>query len=1316
MEVYNSSYSIISLNTGGLRTQDRLDTALQYCKNSEADFSILQETHLGPAKYNQLRNDWQGQIILAPGTVHRDGIMLLRKNSAPEIQLLRSDPKGKYLIFNIVNTNDTVVAIYAPSGILKEKRQERKLFYYRIRRLIRKYMPHGSNLILLGDFNTTLNKLDRTSGENFDTDVQKELQGILSEFDLEDHWRLQNPKERVYTHYHGRTDTYARLDRAYTTTKIRTDIHITHNINSFSDHYHSVILKRSNKDLERGKGYWILNNALLKDSVYCAEIKKPWCNWQEQKQGFESVSEWWEYGKKHIRDFTKIYTRASTAQKNKRKNSLLKRLRNTYSKIHTNPNLQITINNLRSQLYQIELEEAQGAKIRAKIQHELQGEKCSKLFFSEMEKRKDVQQTMLSLNSEKGKLLTSQTDILEEVKNYFRKLYNPQDPFLQPNFNRNNGKSSFKKDSEIENKKRNQNKMIQKLNKTISEENKQKCEKDIEATDIEQAIKSFQNNKSPGNDGLTVEFYKAFFDILQNDLKQLYEEISQKRKMPDSMRQAVITCIYKKGNMQNITNWRPISLLNYDYKIYTKVIATILQGSLEDIIDSEQTAAIRGRSIIENLQLNRDIISYANLNNLEAAIITLDQEKAFDKVDRQFLFKILQKFGYGPKLIAKIETIYKDIEAQVKINGYLSHFFSVIRGVRQGCPLSMILYILLAEVFIQNIKQNDNIKGITVEGREIKISAFADNTTLYIGDNNSLGHLQIQLLQFERYTGVNYNWDKCFGMWMGTNIGKQSKPLDFKWNSKKIKILGFIYGQNGRENPLENWDKVKKKIQKDIANWNNLRLSLIGRKLVINQIMLSKMWYLAYVETPPKFILQEIKREIYNFLWNFKKIRVNMLTTTMPIAVGGLAIIDIETQCKALLCSIVVKFIRDIPKNKVWTELMLWHLNRFRKAHQGINTFKTFLGNVYRSQQERFYRNLLTAWSDLTENELPEPATLQEIHNEPLFLNPKSENKQNPSKYLGKPPPPWARERFVIVRDICNKNRPGFISADKFLEANIPRKVRFNPKAEDLEELKKLLPHRWTQKIQRETAQPESSKIKIKYRAFNEKWKIAQIEVLHCKDFYRTIHFKKLIPLYQIKKYEKWDKSVTTTLSEKDWKQIFTNLYKRTKQKEAFDIRYKFLHFAQPTAVKLQELREGQTSTDCPRCGKHEETHTHWMFSCASSQNLFIYLQSLLETIYAEPFDNTEKDALLIPLLEYPNQFPIAEELIEIYFISIRTIRKDATYGTLISSEMQLKLFKDSIRERVMHLYNAAALDKDLNNFLSIWNKLITKEGKVQIP
>ena len=131
---------------------------------------------------------------------------------------------------------------------------------------------------------------------------------------------------------------------------------------------------------------------------------------------------------------------------------------------------------------------------------------------------------------------------------------------------------------------------------------------------------------------------------LQDDLKELYNEISEKGRMPEIMLQAVLTCIYKKGKMEDITNWRPISLLNYDYKIIAKILANRLQGSLDDIISKEETAAVKGRAIIENLQINRVIISFANTNNLEASIITLGQEKAFDRVDRKFLLKT-KKFG-----------------------------------------------------------------------------------------------------------------------------------------------------------------------------------------------------------------------------------------------------------------------------------------------------------------------------------------------------------------------------------------------------------------------------------------------------------------------------------------------------------------------------------------------------------------------------------------------------------------------------------------------------------------------------------------------
>ena len=168
-----------------------------------------------------------------------------------------------------------------------------------------------------------------------------------------------------------------------------------------------------------------------------------------------------------------------------------------------------------------------------------------------------------------------------------------------------------------------------------------------------------------------------------------------------------------------------------------------------------------------------------------------------------------------------------------------------------------------------------------VSQTEIKISAFADDTTLYIGENTSPIHLQNQVQDFELFAGVKYKREKCVGMWLQVNIVNTDESIGFTWNSEKIKILGYTYGQNPKESQDENWQKVKSKIQRDISKWNNLKLSLIGRNLIINQVMLSKIWYLAYVETPPKPMTTDIKKSIYNFLWNFKKIRVNMV---MPVS------------------------------------------------------------------------------------------------------------------------------------------------------------------------------------------------------------------------------------------------------------------------------------------------------------------------------------------------------------------------------------------------------------------------------------------------
>ena len=196
---------------------------------------------------------------------------------------------------------------------------------------------------------------------------------------------------------------------------------------------------------------------------------------------------------------------------------------------------------------------------------------------------------------------------------------------------------------------------------------------------------------------------------------------------------------------------------------------------------------------------------------------------------------------------------------------------------------------------------------------------------------------------------------------------------------------------------------------------------------------------------------------------------------------------------------------------------MLWHINRFRNAKQEINLFKTYIPNTNRSKQQQFYRDLLIAWTTLTNNDKVEPLTLAEIYNEPLFFNKNSITQNNQSQYLLRSPPPWAREHFRTIGDLCKKTEPGFISLEEFLRANKLKEVRHSPKPKDFYELMKLIPQDRKQKINIGYTQPEKSKVKIKHRS--GKWIVAEVNTLSCKDFYNTIHFPTLVPMYENKKY-----------------------------------------------------------------------------------------------------------------------------------------------------------------------------------------------------
>ncbi|KAJ3584785.1 hypothetical protein NHX12_015280 [Muraenolepis orangiensis] len=190
----------------------------------------------------------------------------------------------------------------------------------------------------------------------------------------------------------------------------------------------------------------------------------------------------------------------------------------------------------------------------------------------------------------------------------------------------------------------------------VSEEANSQLEGPLTIQELQTALQGMQGRRAPGIDGLSVEFYKAYWDVLSHDLLDVFNESLASGSMPVSCRRAVITLLPKKGNLQDIKNWRPVSLLCVDYKILSKALATRLGKAVEQVIHRDQTYCVPGRSMVDNVHLIRDVLEVSSSLDINTGLISLDQEKAFDRVEHSFLWKVMEKFGFSAGFIAKIKV------------------------------------------------------------------------------------------------------------------------------------------------------------------------------------------------------------------------------------------------------------------------------------------------------------------------------------------------------------------------------------------------------------------------------------------------------------------------------------------------------------------------------------------------------------------------------------------------------------------------------------------------------------------------------------
>ena len=162
-----------------------------------------------------------------------------------------------------------------------------------------------------------------------------------------------------------------------------------------------------------------------------------------------------------------------------------------------------------------------------------------------------------------------------------------------------------------------------------------------------------------------------------------------------------------------------------------KLIAERIKICLYNLIDADQSGFLKGRYIGQNITTVFDIMHFAESENIPAILVSVDFEKAFDKLDWSFIHKCLENYNFPPFIRQWVKILYTDIVSCVTNNWWHSNYFRLSRGVRQGCPLSPYLFILCAEFLATDIRQNNKIQGIKIGSKFFKIKQYADDTQFF---------------------------------------------------------------------------------------------------------------------------------------------------------------------------------------------------------------------------------------------------------------------------------------------------------------------------------------------------------------------------------------------------------------------------------------------------------------------------------------------------------------------------------------------------------------------------------------------------------
>ena len=368
------------------------------------------------------------------------------------------------------------------------------------------------------------------------------------------------------------------------------------------------------------------------------------------------------------------------------------------------------------------------------------------------------------------------------------------------------------------------------------------------------------------------------------ELTEVYNEAMEMGQMPRSMLEGEITLLYKKKDPRDVRNYRPITLLNLDYKILTKVLGARIATTLDSVISAPQNGFVPHRQITDNAHLLSLVQAYLNESNEEGLVVLLDCEKAFDRCSWDYLHASMKELGYGPRLRNWIRLLY-DYDApprrRIKVNGERGEFFALQSGVAQGCPLSAILFLYVTEGFTRLVEAEREEApaaerawhGITIGSREYRISQFADDTVLYLRSFSQLPRMWQVVKIWEEATAMKVNVTKTEALRCGALRGVEfkgagSEGIAFCKPGEHIISLGVPFSEES--GATDDFFRAKyNKMKCLLANWHAIHsMTAMGRAMIAGSLIFSRFRYWAQLMLVPKDVNDAILEDTQALVWN----------------------------------------------------------------------------------------------------------------------------------------------------------------------------------------------------------------------------------------------------------------------------------------------------------------------------------------------------------------------------------------------------------------------------------------------------------------